>query len=266
MARSPQVKNPSAASRAKEAPKPPPLPDPRQAEGPRRPFADPGWDEAWWWLGIPVAVAAFALISYQISPDWNWRWVSSEGLGFLEIAQFGVMVIGLVIAVQLLFDPFVRRRPLVFAVTALAALSCFYIAGEEVSWGQHIVYFDPTGLLPEDNHSGEFSIHNVHDIFERAPRTVLEIGVFLGGIVVPLWCAVAPKWRASRLALFLPAAALVPAAIGALLFKAIDVSSAGLVSRPSESIEFYLYFFILAYLIVFERRITALETAARGKR
>ncbi len=30
--------------------------------------------------------------------------------------------------------------------------------------------------------------------------------------------------------------------------------------RPSETVEFYLYFFILAYLILFERRIHELET------
>ena len=34
--------------------------------------------------------------------------------------------------------------------------------------------------------------------------------------------------------------------------------------RRSESIEFYLYFFILAYLIVFSRRIGELETDQAG--
>jgi hypothetical protein len=36
--------------------------------------------------------------------------------------------------------------------------------------------------------------------------------------------------------------------------------SLGVAARPSEAVEFYLYFFIMAYLIVFERRIAALET------
>jgi hypothetical protein len=34
----------------------------------------------------------------------------------------------------------------------------------------------------------------------------------------------------------------------------------GVAARPSEAVEFYLYFFIMAYLIVFGRRIAALET------
>jgi hypothetical protein len=54
--------------------------------------------------------------------------------GILETAQFVFMVIGLAIAVQLLFSHFVRRRPLVLAVTAAAALACLFIGGEEVSW------------------------------------------------------------------------------------------------------------------------------------
>jgi hypothetical protein len=102
--------------------------------------------------------------------------------------------------------------------------------------------------------------------FERGPRTLLEIGVFAGGLVVPLLCAYAPWLRQTRLALFLPAAALLPAALFASLFKLAerlgeyDVMSFAVAARPSEAVEFYLYFFIMAYLIVFERRIAALET------
>ena len=34
-----------------------------------------------------------------------------------------------------------------------------------------------------------------------------------------------------------------------------------LIQRPSETIELYLYFFILAYLIIFARRIREIEAA-----
>ena len=37
--------------------------------------------------------------------------------------------------------------------------------------------------------------------------------------------------------------------------------SATILHRPSETIETYLYFFILAYLIVYARRIKELEVA-----
>jgi hypothetical protein len=108
------------------------LPDPKIPTGPYGPFtSDLGWDEAWWWLGFPIATAILVVVAYRVDPEWYKLWVVREGPGFLETTQFVTMVIGLAIAVQLLFDPFVRRRPLVLALTVLAALSCLYIAGEE---------------------------------------------------------------------------------------------------------------------------------------
>ena len=45
-----------------------PLPDPK-LRGPFRPFtSDPGWSEAWWWLGIPAAAAVFVVASFPIDP------------------------------------------------------------------------------------------------------------------------------------------------------------------------------------------------------
>ncbi len=265
MAKSPRrTRSAAAKPAAKPAPRLGP-PDPK-LPGPFRPFTcDPGWSEAWWWLGIPVIAAIFVAASFAIDPAWHRHWVTREGPGALETAQFILMVIGFAIAAQLLFDPFVRRRPFVLAVTSVSALSCLYIAGEEVSWGQHIFFWQDPSLLSEVNDEGEFSIHNMNKAFERAPRTLLALGVLIGGLVVPAVCAFAPRLRQSRVALFLPPAILAPTALFMLLFK-IDgsLSKFGgtkyLASRPSEAVEFYLYFFILAYLIVFERRIRELET------
>jgi hypothetical protein len=252
-----------AGSRPREAELP--LPDPR-SQGPFRAFAcDPGWHEAWWWLGIPIAAALLIVGSYAIDPHWNRRWMTGES-HILETAQFIFMVIGFAIAVQLLFSALVHRRPLVLAVTVVAALACLFIGGEEVSWGQHIFFWQDSSLVTAINEEGEFSLHNMNKGFERGPRSLLEIGVFAGGLVVPLLCAYAPWLRQSRLALFLPAAALVPTALFASLFTLANglgehqAISFGVAARPSEVVEFYLYFFIMAYLIVLERRIAALET------
>jgi hypothetical protein len=218
-----------------------PLPDPK-SRGPFQPFpCDPGWDEAWWWLGIPIAIAVFIVGSYAIDADWNRRWVTGES-GVLETAQFIVMVIGFAIAVQLLFTSFVRQRPLVLAVTAVAALASLFIGGEEVSWGQHILFWQDPSLVTAINNEGEFSLHNMNKGFERGPRAVLETAVFVGGLVVPLLCAYAPWLRQSRLALFLPAAALLPAALLPLLFKIAAMLGKhhemgfGVAARPSEAV------------------------------
>ena len=58
----------------------------------------------------------------------------------------------------------------------------------------------------------------------------------------------------------------MPTSAGVAFFMLVDkLQQAALIpnllQRPAETIETYLYFFILAYLLVFARRIKALEVA-----
>src|SRR3990170_3552408 len=86
MTRSSKAKSTGAGPKAAATPH---LPDPKIPTGPYRPFTcDPGWNEAWWWLGVPVLVAAFTIGSYQFSPEWYRRYVIPEGYGILEISHF----------------------------------------------------------------------------------------------------------------------------------------------------------------------------------
>jgi hypothetical protein len=241
------------------------LPDPA-TPGPYRPFAsDPGWSEAWWWLAVPMVCALGLIAAFRLDPAWYDRYVIPEGYGVLELSQFIIMLVALAIAVSLLFNPFVRRRPFVLTVTIISALSCLYIAGEEMSWGQHFFHWNTPEYWAQVNRQGETNLHNTYAVFEKWPRAVLEIGVFIGGLLVPLVAAFDPRVRANRLSLFLPPAALIPISLGVFAFKYLDVAQQKgylqiLVQRPSESVEFYLYLFILAYLIVFARRIHEIET------
>ena len=247
--------------------KTPPFPDPKIPRGPYRPFTcDPRWSEAWWWLGIPLLVAVFTFGSYWLNPGWYDRVVLLEGYGILEFSQFVIPLIGLWIAVRLAFDPFVRARPLVLTVSIIGALSCFYIAGEEMSWGQHFFHWNTPEYWAAVNRQQETNLHNTYAIFEKTPRSILEVGIAIGGLGVPLAAYFYPWLRACRVSLFLPATALMPVAIGAMFFKLVDrIQQSGavrLLDRPSETVETYLYVFIIAYLVVYARRIRQLKTEA----
>jgi uncharacterized integral membrane protein len=165
--------------------------------------------------------------------------------------------------VRLLFKPFVRKRPFVFAVTIIAVLGCIYTAGEEMSWGQHFFHWKTPEYWAMVNRQQETNLHNIYPAFEQWPRTVVALGVAIGGILVPLAAAFFPRVRSNRMSLFLPASALLPTAVIAMDFKLELVHR--LVNRPSEAVELYLYFFILGYLIVYARRIREVE-AAEGHR
>ena len=165
---------------------------------------------------------------------------------------------------ELLFKRFVRQRPFVLIVTSIAALTCLYTAGEEMSWGQHFFHWNTPEYWALVNRQNETNLHNTYAIFEKYPRAILEIGMVVGGILIPIAAAFAPRIRANRLSLFLPPAALMPTAIMAMAIKLADLLFqkdyvGELMQRPSETIESYLYFFILAYLIVFSRRIREIE-------
>ena len=257
---------PSGRRAGAGAPATPHLPDPARP-GPYRPFStDPQWSEAWWWLGVP-AIGALSLIAvFKLDPAWYDQHVIPEGYGILELLQFVIMLFALAIAVGLLFKPFVRRRPFLFTVTIVSALSCLYIAGEEMSWGQHFFHWSTPEYWAMVNRQGETNLHNTYAVFEKWPRAILEIGIFIGGLLVPLAAAFDPRVRVNRLSLFLPPAALVPIAITVFAFKYLDVAHQkgylpSLLQRPSETIELYLYFFILAYLIIYARRLKELEVA-----
>ena len=210
-------------------------------------------------------MAAFTLGSFWTARGWHDRHVLPEGYGILEISHFFIPLIGLWIAGRLLFKPFVRARPFVFAVALIGAISCLYIAGEEMSWGQHFFHWNTPEYWAEVNRQEETNLHNTYAIFEKTPRSLLELSIVIGGLGVPLAAIFYPWLRTCRASLFLPANALVPLAIGALFFKLIDRLQQGhiatLLDRPSETIETYLYVFIAAYLVVYARRISELEAA-----
>jgi hypothetical protein len=171
----------------------------------------------------------------------------------------------------LLARPFVRARPFTFAVTLIAALSCLYIAGEEMSWGQHFFHWNTPEYWTEVNRQEETNLHNTYAVFEKTPRAMLQIGIVIGGIILPLAALLYPAIRANRLSLFIPPDAVAPTAIGMIIFKALDILYergvvGEVVGRGSETVETYLYFFIFAYLIVFARRIHALEAETGASR
>jgi hypothetical protein len=247
----------------------PHLPDP-SSRAPCRPFeSDPGWEQAWWWLGVPLIFGLLVILSYQINEKFYREWVVHEGYGFVEFSQFITASAAFAVAFRLLWEPIVRRRRAILAVVVLAALSCLFIAGEEISWGQTFLRWQTPTSWASKNLQGETNLHNLHDIwgfiFNSWSRNVLGFSILIGGLVVPFAAAFDPKLRAVRISLFLPAAALVPTALGTLFFQ-VDrwLEKLGFfypfhIFWPSEIVESYMYFFVLRYLIVLTRRISELK-------
>ena len=187
------------------------------------------------------------------------RYVLPEGYGILELSHVVIPLLGLFIAVRLLFRPFVRARPLVFKI---GATSCLYIAGKRRAG----VSISSIGTRRHTGPRKKQTFTTLMTFSKKTPRLILQVGILVGGLLVPIAAAFVPRLRANRMALFLPAVALLPTALGVMTFMLAGALHKGgvvgeLIHRPSETVETYLYFFIfiLAYLIVYARRIRELE-------
>ncbi len=248
------------------------LPEERQAaieDAESRPGSrwNPGWGEAWWWLWLPVIITISMIVIFRTNEPFYRAWVLPEGFGMLELSQFIFASAGFVIAVRLLFSTYVRGWPLLKASVFFFALACLYIAGEEHSWGQHFFHWQTPEYWSEINRQNETNLHNTFEAANHLPQFLLELGIWIGGIALPLWQKFAGPFRHGLLKLFVPSAVLMPTALSAAVFKIAkkvgsDDAALDLVTRPSEALETFFYLFILYYLIIFARRISALETSA----
>lgn len=217
-----------------------------------------------WWLWGPLVAAVFLAIVPNLDGNWYKEWVTGERRGVLEAAQALLALAGFIVALRTLMMAQLRPRPWLYLWVGFAAAACFYIAGEEASWGQH--YFGWS--TPEDwkaiNDQSETNLHNVSSWFDQKPRIILEIGVLVGGILIPLLAQARPAIRHGRFGLILPPLLCLPAAVLAEFARfwgrVADFlgSTFHLFGRSSEVQELYFYLFVLLYLIVLRRRLIRL--------
>ncbi len=107
---------------------------------------------------------------------------------------------------------------------ALFALGCFVLAGEEISWGQHLIGFKPPDFIAEANYQGEFNVHNL-STFQSENNLVSSLlfrGLMLYLIVFPIAASVFPTLDRllHRISIPLPGLAI---ALAALLVKGADL-------------------------------------------
>lgn len=221
----------------------------------------PVWSQAWWWLGIPLATAAAIIGIYAFAPAFYMERMLPEAYGVLELSHFLIPLAGFFICLGLLSYPIVKSWPLLRWAIILFALACFYIAGEEHSWGQWFFYWDTPEFWGDINRQNETNLHNTIYVFNQLPQNLLKIAIVIGGLVLPL------SYRARRLVarfpiitVLTPSVEIVPVALTAVAFNILtSLDKYGLaqnvLARPSEAAETFYYMFILFYLIILRRRL-----------
>ena len=126
--------------------------------------------------------------------------------------------------------------------------------------GQHFFNWNTPEYWENLNDQGETNLHNTSSWLDQKPRTILLIGVIVGGLIVPLVQRFKSSVLPKMFEIIYPPAILGMTAAFALLVKILDkvddsLKDVVLFSRASELEELYLFYFVLLYLIILRRRL-----------
>ncbi|PZP56615.1 MAG: hypothetical protein DI586_03110 [Micavibrio aeruginosavorus] len=135
----------------------------------------------------------------------------------------------------------------------LCSIACFYIAFEEISWGQKFFQWSTPDVWAANATQKETNIHNHSQLFNRVPRTILEIGILFGGIIIPALMTWAPQKLPQKFEAIYPFRSIAVIGILAFMIKVLEQFPGWfdikIFYRKSEVMEIFMYDFIFLYLV-----------------
>lgn len=201
-----------------------------------------------YWLYGPVFLLISQLLIEVCANKPLKQKLLDEG-GVHEGFQALVMLVGACLAARLLGTVNGLWLKVWFGI---AFLGCFYVTGEEISWGQWIFNWSTPESWGAINDQNETNLHNVSGWLDQKPQALLQIGVLIGGIIIPLLGRYAPTKLPERFMPICGGLELFPVSLIALGFKVVDTISdridVSFFYRVSEILELFIYYFVALYL------------------
>lgn len=164
-----------------------------------------------------IGTLVYAIILQSLNIDFFYLSVQEDQ--YIEWSSFWAFIGASIIYLMIIFRLWKEGRPPWF-VMALAAL-CFFIAMEEISWGQRIIGYQPSDHFLKENFQQEFNIHNFASA--RLRGLVLHTIILGFGVVLPL-AGLVPAVRRffQRFAVLVPPFSLAPAFLTAFFADLLD--------------------------------------------
>jgi len=200
-------------------------------------------------------------------------WLSGE-TGLIELATVAFALWGSWTAILIVKDRKALPHPALAIWFGLFAVSLFFLAGEECSWGQSWFQWQTPENYKALNNQGETNLHNLSSFTEQAPKGLLVLAALFGGVVWPITASIrksGPYLTRGWFSWIWPSALIWPAAALTIFMR---VAERGLVATnvedlvraqyiaTRESIELYGVLFILAYLWDVRRRMLSQAAGA----
>ncbi len=220
--------------------------------------ADPSPIPRFFWLWLVLAfIAVQVVLEATLSPTVLTVLMSETGPH--ELLQFTVIAGAFIVALMTLRLIDARRQPWLFAWVAVAALCAFYVAGEEITWGQRVFGWVTPEYWAQISDQNETNLHNTSSWLDQKPRVLLEIGIAVGGIIIPLVQRFRPQALPARFAVIYPDRRLFVTAAAAIGLKQADTFAKmfdiRLFERVSEVQELLFFYFVLLYLLFLKDRL-----------
>lgn len=143
----------------------------------------------WFWLGLPLILyfGHYALRAFAGQYFYD-HYILHE-LGFTEQATLATLILALLIGVIVLAHVAKLRDRRLLAFYTLFCLGCFYFAGEEASWGQHLLGWHTPAEWDTINNQNETNLHNLSglagSLLDQLPRNLLGVVALIGGAIIP---------------------------------------------------------------------------------
>ena len=205
------------------------------------------------WWGLPLALLLANLVAEVTVPQAYKPHFYSEG-GPIEKIQEIFLFISIILAAILCVKVKGLWLKLWFAVAVLCSI---YVLGEEISWGQHYFNWTTPDYWLHINDQQETNLHNTSAWLDQKPRIMLQLGVLVGGLVIPVLQYWKPQALPEKFSAIYPTWHLAFTAFLAVLVKIEDWMNVPILHRSSEIMEMYLYYFVFLYLLLMKKRFSA---------
>ena len=211
-----------------------------------------------WWFWFPWFLAiAVAVLNATLGAEGR-DFLYAEN-GGLETMQAFAALIAAGYALSCFLK--VRGHKYMMIWIGVAFLGCLYIGLEEISYGQQILKWGTPEFWAHVNDQNETNLHNTSSWLDQKPKMLLNIGIVVGGMIIPLLQKYKPAVLPKQFNIIYPdgclfwiAALTILAKIAKVLHKAQIIS---LYDRAAELNEFYVYYFVLLYLVMLHKRLKA---------
>ncbi|MDJ0906609.1 MAG: hypothetical protein QNI96_11360 [Woeseiaceae bacterium] len=154
-----------------------------------------------------VLVLAVLVYAWLLEVHWpDFYYMSIQEDEYIEWASFWAFLLAAVAAIVASRKQVAGRFP--WFLYGLA-LFCFFVAMEEISWGQRVLGYRPPVYFLEHNFQQEFNFHNVIDTDYR--KLALSATIVGYGVLLPLLALVAPlRGIFDRIGIVVPPLGLLP--------------------------------------------------------